>query len=114
LFASRPPPPARRRPVADDAGGGRGRARARRLERYEVSACARPAARCRHNLNYWRFGDYLGIGAGAHGKVSFPDRSSATARCAAAALRGEPRSPATAVEERRTLESPTSCRSSSC
>jgi len=37
---------------------------------YEVSAYARPAAQCRHNLNYWLFGDYVGIGAGAHGKVS--------------------------------------------
>ncbi|NNM61539.1 MAG: radical SAM family heme chaperone HemW [Steroidobacteraceae bacterium] len=37
---------------------------------YEVSAYARDGARCRHNLNYWRFGDYLGIGAGAHGKLS--------------------------------------------
>jgi oxygen-independent coproporphyrinogen-3 oxidase len=37
---------------------------------YEVSAYARPERRCAHNLNYWRFGDYLGIGAGAHGKVS--------------------------------------------
>ncbi len=40
------------------------------FERYEISAFARPGARCRHNLNYWRFGDYLGIGAGAHGKLS--------------------------------------------
>jgi oxygen-independent coproporphyrinogen-3 oxidase len=38
--------------------------------RYEVSAYARPGFRCVHNLNYWRFGDYIGIGAGAHGKVS--------------------------------------------
>jgi putative oxygen-independent coproporphyrinogen III oxidase len=38
---------------------------------YEVSAYAREGARCRHNLNYWLFGDYLGIGAGAHGKLSF-------------------------------------------
>jgi oxygen-independent coproporphyrinogen-3 oxidase len=37
---------------------------------YEVSAYAQPDRRCRHNLNYWEFGDYLGIGAGAHGKVS--------------------------------------------
>jgi putative oxygen-independent coproporphyrinogen III oxidase len=38
---------------------------------YEVSAYAREGARCRHNVNYWLFGDYLGIGAGAHGKLSF-------------------------------------------
>jgi len=44
------------------------------LQRYEVSAFARPAHRCAHNLNYWQFGDYLGIGAGAHGKLSFPHR----------------------------------------
>ena len=43
-------------------------------EHYETSAFARPGRRCRHNLNYWQFGDYLGIGAGAHGKISFPDR----------------------------------------
>ena len=43
-------------------------------EHYETSAYARPRARAAHNINYWRFGDYLGIGAGAHGKVSFPDR----------------------------------------
>ncbi|MDD3517015.1 MAG: radical SAM family heme chaperone HemW [Chromatiales bacterium] len=39
---------------------------------YEVSAWARPGGCCRHNLNYWQFGDYLGIGAGAHGKLSLP------------------------------------------
>ncbi len=44
------------------------------LQRYEVSAFARDGHRCRHNLNYWQFGDYLGIGAGAHGKLSFPHR----------------------------------------
>jgi oxygen-independent coproporphyrinogen-3 oxidase len=41
---------------------------------YETSAYARPGHECRHNLNYWRFGDYLGIGAGAHSKLSFPER----------------------------------------
>jgi oxygen-independent coproporphyrinogen-3 oxidase len=41
---------------------------------YETSAHARPGFECRHNLNYWRFGDYLGIGAGAHSKLSFADR----------------------------------------
>ena len=50
------------------------RTAARGLQRYEVSAFARPGHRCFHNLNYWQFGDYLGIGAGAHGKLSFPHR----------------------------------------
>ncbi len=44
------------------------------MERYEVSAYARPGHRCWHNLNYWQFGDYLGLGAGAHGKLSFAHR----------------------------------------
>jgi putative oxygen-independent coproporphyrinogen III oxidase len=43
-------------------------------QHYEVSAYARPKHRARHNLNYWQFGDYLGIGAGAHSKLSFPRR----------------------------------------
>jgi oxygen-independent coproporphyrinogen-3 oxidase len=43
------------------------------LQQYEVSAYARPAYRSAHNLNYWNFGDYLGIGAGAHGKLTLPD-----------------------------------------
>jgi len=50
------------------------RTAARGLNRYEVSAFARPGQACVHNLNYWQFGDYLGIGAGAHGKLSFPER----------------------------------------
>ncbi len=44
------------------------------LERYEVSAFAKAGGRARHNLNYWQFGDYLGLGPGAHGKLSFPDK----------------------------------------
>jgi len=48
------------------AGGG--------FDRYEVSAYAKPGHRCRHNVNYWQFGDYLGLGAGAHGKLSFAHR----------------------------------------
>ncbi|MBU3545003.1 oxygen-independent coproporphyrinogen III oxidase-like protein [Polynucleobacter sp. MWH-Mekk-B1] len=43
-------------------------------KRYEVSAYAKKDQECKHNLNYWRFGDYIGIGAGAHGKISFPDK----------------------------------------
>jgi len=41
--------------------------------RYEVSAWSRPGQACRHNLNYWTYGDYLGLGAGAHGKLSLAD-----------------------------------------
>jgi oxygen-independent coproporphyrinogen-3 oxidase len=44
------------------------------IEHYETSAFARTGHRARHNLNYWTFGDYLGLGAGAHGKLSFQDR----------------------------------------
>jgi len=50
------------------------RTAAQGLGRYEVSAFARTGHRCQHNLNYWEFGDYLGIGAGAHSKLSFPHR----------------------------------------
>ncbi|ACZ78229.1 oxygen-independent coproporphyrinogen III oxidase [Dickeya parazeae Ech586] len=42
-------------------------------QQYETSAYAKPGYQCRHNLNYWRFGDYLGIGCGAHGKITFTD-----------------------------------------
>ncbi|HEY1290777.1 MAG TPA: radical SAM family heme chaperone HemW [Burkholderiales bacterium] len=50
------------------------------FQHYETSAFAKAGRRCRHNLNYWQFGDYLGIGAGAHGKLSFPDRVTRHAR----------------------------------
>ena len=43
-------------------------------QRYEVSAYAKKGQECKHNLNYWRFGDYIGIGAGAHGKISYPNK----------------------------------------
>ena len=65
------------------------------FEHYETSAFARPGMRCRHNVNYWEFGDYLGIGAGAHGKISFPERIERHARVKQpreyleAAMRGE-------------------------
>ncbi|APC10656.1 MAG: Heme chaperone HemW [Providencia sp.] len=42
-------------------------------QQYETSAYAKPGYQCEHNLNYWRFGDYLGIGCGAHGKITFED-----------------------------------------
>ena len=50
------------------------------FERYEVSAFAKSGARARHNVNYWEFGDYLGLGPGAHGKLSFHDRIERQAR----------------------------------
>ena len=49
---------------------GQSRLDAAGYQRYEVSAYAQPGRQCRHNLNYWQFGDYLGIGAGAHAKIS--------------------------------------------
>ena len=66
------------------------------FERYEISAFSKTGARCAHNLNYWTFGDYLGIGAGAHGKVSSADRIVRTHKrrhpqaYQEAAVRGEP------------------------
>jgi oxygen-independent coproporphyrinogen-3 oxidase len=56
----------------DMQGTGSDLLKRRRYLRYEVSAYAQPGRECRHNLNYWRFGDYLGIGAGAHGKLTDP------------------------------------------
>jgi oxygen-independent coproporphyrinogen-3 oxidase len=71
---------------------------------YEVSAYAQPGRMCRHNLNYWEFGDYLGIGAGAHSKISFPGRVLRQARLRQpagymdGALRGAPLAESTEVK----------------
>jgi len=104
LFAARPPAG-----VPDDDTAAdmqtliESTAAAAGLARYEVSAHAREGHRARHNLNYWSFGDYLGIGAGAHSKLSSPDRIVREVRYRHprrfmdAALAGD------AVEERRTL-----------
>ena len=71
VFWSRPPVLPDADAAADMEAAGLERLAAAGFERYEVSAFARDEARrCRHNLNYWRFGDYLGIGAGAHGKLT--------------------------------------------
>jgi len=70
-FAKRPPPQLPDEDAAWDMQlGCQSRLAAAGYEQYEVSAYARPGRRCRHNLNYWEYGDYLGIGAGAHGKVT--------------------------------------------
>ena len=74
LFAHNPPS------LPDDDTGSEMQQRIESLlaahgyQHYETSAFALPKKRSRHNLNYWQFGDYLGIGAGAHGKLSFPDK----------------------------------------
>lgn len=74
VFAARPPP----LPDEDDAAAQledcAGLLGVAGFGRYEVSAWARPGRQCRHNLNYWSFGDYLGVGAGAHGKLTHPAR----------------------------------------
>jgi oxygen-independent coproporphyrinogen-3 oxidase len=74
VFYSRPPPLPPHDACADMQRGVEDALAQAGFEHYETSAFARPGRRCRHNLNYWEFGDYLGIGAGAHGKLSFPDR----------------------------------------
>lgn len=79
-FFRRPPPLPREEEVAAMEDSGRERLAAAGLARYEVSAYARPGRRCRHNDNYWRFGDYLGVGPGAHGKRSGAGRIERTAR----------------------------------
>jgi putative oxygen-independent coproporphyrinogen III oxidase len=73
-FAKYPPPLPDEDTSADMQDWIHDRATAAGFERYEVSAYAKPHHQSKHNLNYWRFGDYLGIGAGAHGKLSFPER----------------------------------------
>ncbi|MEQ9560955.1 MAG: hypothetical protein RLN69_00430, partial [Woeseiaceae bacterium] len=76
VFHSKPPPN-----LPDDElsweiqQSGQAMLRAAGFEHYEISAFARPGQRCRHNLNYWQFGDYLGVGAGAHGKFTSGDGS---------------------------------------
>jgi oxygen-independent coproporphyrinogen-3 oxidase len=82
VFHARPPP------LPDDEAAWRIQSECQALlsaagyVQYEVSAYARDGFQCRHNLNYWLFGDYLGIGAGAHGKLSLelPDRILRTAK----------------------------------
>jgi len=74
LFAKFPPPLPDDDASADMQEWIHERTAAAGYERYEVSAYAKPHHQCKHNLNYWRFGDYLGIGAGAHSKLSFSHR----------------------------------------
>jgi oxygen-independent coproporphyrinogen-3 oxidase len=77
------------------------------FRQYEVSAYAKPKQQCHHNNNYWQYGDYLGIGAGAHGKLSMPDGSIIRhlkvrhpEQYIKQAMLGEPRSATHLVEEK--------------
>ena len=72
-FFRRPPALPDDDTVADIFDAGAARLEAAGFTQYEVSAWTRPGVACRHNDNYWRFGDYIGIGAGAHGKLSGDD-----------------------------------------
>ncbi|RZU99257.1 radical SAM family heme chaperone HemW [Spiribacter vilamensis] len=72
-FHARPPALPDDDQLADIEAACAERIHAAGLRRYEVSAWATPGDECRHNLNYWRFGDYLAIGAGGHGKLSHAD-----------------------------------------
>jgi oxygen-independent coproporphyrinogen-3 oxidase len=74
VFYSKPPPLPEHDACADMQLAVEELAAGAGFEHYETSAFARPGRRCRHNMNYWEFGDYLGIGAGAHGKISFAGR----------------------------------------
>jgi putative oxygen-independent coproporphyrinogen III oxidase len=73
-FAHHPPALPDHDVVADMQGLLESRLAVAGYSHYEIAAFARDGRRCRHNLNYWQFGDYLGIGAGAHGKISFKNR----------------------------------------
>jgi oxygen-independent coproporphyrinogen-3 oxidase len=73
VFAGRPPVLPDDDRADEMLDGCRDRLERTGFSQYEVSAYATPGRQCRHNVNYWSFGDYLGIGAGAHGKVTFPD-----------------------------------------
>ncbi len=71
-FWSKPPSLPGDDSLADIQDEGEAYLRQSGFDQYEVSAWARPGQQSRHNLNYWTFGDYLGIGAGAHGKITRP------------------------------------------
>ncbi|MCX4193038.1 radical SAM family heme chaperone HemW [Methylophaga sp. OBS1] len=70
LFYSQPPVLPEDDPIYDWQLANQARLAAAGYQQYETSAYARKGKQCRHNLNYWQFGDYIGIGAGAHGKIS--------------------------------------------
>ncbi len=78
FFHHSPPPLPKDDPIADWQQQGQELLATAGYKQYEVSAYARDKQQCRHNLNYWQFGDYLGIGAGAHSKISHAGDQSIT------------------------------------
>jgi len=102
-FAARPPPLPDDDAVAEIYDQGQQRLAATGYAQYEVSAYARPGRQARHNLNYWEFGDYLGIGAGAHGKRTRDGRIERRARHKHPKRYQEAAGTAAAVQEQRLL-----------
>jgi len=102
-FAARPPPLPDDDAVAEIYDQGQQRLAAAGYAQYEVSAYARPGRQARHNLNYWEFGDYLGIGAGAHGKRTRDGRIERRARHKHPKRYQEAAGTAAAVQEQRLL-----------
>lgn len=90
LFAVKPPPLPDEDTLVDIEEVVHALAAQGGFERYEVSAFSKSGHRCQHNLNYWAFGDYLGIGAGAHAKISYPNRIERETR---------PRNPAAYIQQ---------------
>jgi len=80
LFYKQPPPLPDEDPIIDWQIDNQQRLMEAGFQQYEVSAYAKNQQRCQHNLNYWQFGDYLGIGAGAHGKISDASTQNITRR----------------------------------
>lgn len=74
VFYSKPPRLPDEEILADIQDEGVARLADAGYQQYEVSAYSQAGRRARHNINYWQFGDYLGIGAGAHGKISLPEQ----------------------------------------
>ena len=75
LFYSQPPELPEEDDLADIQDQGQELLQAKGFKQYEISAWCQPGNEAKHNLNYWRFGDYIGIGAGAHGKLSYQDEA---------------------------------------
>ncbi|HSC75079.1 MAG TPA: radical SAM family heme chaperone HemW [Pseudomonadales bacterium] len=75
VFYRQPPPLPAEEALWDIQQAGLSLLQKNGFRQYEVSAFAHTGQQCRHNLNYWQFGDYLGIGAGAHGKITLPEEN---------------------------------------